>query len=105
MLTPIQRTRNSSSSGVESSSSGGTTSLNPLAVNAPKMTLAGRTLQVSATGKVHVDLISMTGAVVKSFSRDAAGSASVSLNAVPSGLYVVRVMNAGATTLKKIKLD
>jgi len=96
---------NSSSSGVESSSSGGTTSLNPLAVNAPKMTLAGRTLQVSATGKVHVDLISMTGAVVKSFSRDAAGCASVSLNAVPSGLYVVRVMNAGATTLKKIKLD
>ena len=96
----------SSSSVVESSSSdGGTTALNALSVNAPKMTLAGRTLQVSATGKVNVDLISMTGAVVKSFSKDANGSASVSLNALPSGLYVVRVMNAGATTLKKIKLD
>ena len=94
-----------SSSSVESSSSGETTGLIATKAKAPEMTLAGRTLQVSAMGKVNVDLISMTGAVVKSFRKDANGSASVSLNAVPSGLYVVRVMNAGVTTLKKIKLD
>ena len=69
------------------------------------MTLSGRTLEFSANGDVRVDVISMTGSVVKSFNKNATGSVSVSLNAIPSGLYVVRVKNAGVSNLKKIKLD
>ena len=94
-----------SSSSVESSSSNGTIALPTLAVNAPKVTLSGRTLELSANGNVRVDLISMTGAVLKSFDKSAKGSVAISLNGVPSGLYVVRVKNAGITSLKKIKLD
>ena len=93
-----------SSSSVESSSSG-TTSLNVVEAGTPKMTLSGRTLEFSANGDVRVDVISMTGSVVKSFNKNATGSVSVSLNAIPSGLYVVRVKNAGISNLKKIKLD
>ena len=93
-----------SSSAVESSSSG-TTALNIVAVGAPKMTLDGRTLQFNANGNVRVDVISMTGSVVKTFNKTASGATSVSLNSIPNGLYVVRVMNAGVSTLKKIKLD
>ena len=93
-----------SSSSVESSSSG-PTSLNVVAASAPKMTLSGRTLEFSAKGDVRVDVISMTGSVVTSFNKNATGSVSVSLNAIPSGLYVVRVKNAGVSNLKKIKLD
>ena len=95
----------SSSNSVESSSSNGTIALPTLVVNAPKMTLSGRTLEISANGDVRVDLISMTGSVLKSFDKDAKGSVAITLNGVPSGLYVVRVKNAGITNLKKIKLD
>jgi hypothetical protein len=42
---------------------------------------------------------------LKSFDNHANGSLNVSLTAVPNGLYVVRVKNAGLTSLKKIKLD
>ena len=93
-----------SSSSVESSSSS-TTSLNVVAASAPKMTLSGRTLELSAKGDVRVDVISMTGGVVKSFDKNATGSVSISLNDIPSGLYVVRVKNAGISNLKKVKLD
>ena len=102
--TPSQPT-SSSSVNQESSSSSGTTALTAAMTSAPKMTLAGRTLQVAANGNVHVDLISMSGSVLKSFDNHANGSLNVSLMAVPSGLYVVRVKNAGFTSLKKIKLD
>jgi hypothetical protein len=47
----------------------------------------------------------MTGSVLKSFDNHANGSLNVSLKSVPNGLYVVRVKNAGVTSLKKIKLD
>ena len=102
--TPTQPT-SSSSVTPESSSSDATIALPTLAVGAPKMTLDGRTLRFNADGNVRVDLISMTGSVLKSFDKDAKGSVSISLNGVPSGLYVVRVKNAGLTSLKKIKLD
>ena len=102
--TPSQPT-SSSSTPASSSSGEGTTVLPTLAAKAPMMTLAGRTLQLDVNGDVRVDLISMTGSVLKSFDKNATGSVSVSLNGVPSGLYVVRVKNAGVTSLKKIKLD
>ena len=89
----------------ESSSSQNPTSLTAVQAHAPKMTLAGRTLQLDVNGNVRVDLISMTGSVLKSFDKQATGSVSVSLQGVPSGLYVVRVKNSGITSLKKIKLD
>ena len=95
----------SSSNSVESSSSNGTIALPTLAVNAPKMTLDGRTLRFNANGNVRVDLISMTGSVLKSFDKDAKGSVAITLDGVPNGLYVVRVKNAGVTNLKKIKLN
>ena len=102
--TPSQPT-SSSSTPASSSSGEGKTVLPTLAAKAPMMTLAGRTLQLDVNGDVRVDLISMTGSVLKSFDKNATGSVSVSLNGVPSGLYVVRVKNAGVTSLKKIKLD
>jgi hypothetical protein len=104
--TPSQPTSSSSANPESSSSSNeGTIALPTLAANASMMTLAGRTLQLNVNGEVRVDLISMTGSVLKSFGKNATGSVSVSLNDVPSGLYVVRVKNAGVTSLKKIKLD
>ena len=95
----------SSSAGLQSSSSGGEAALPTAAMNVPKMELSGRTLLLSVNGNVRVDLISMTGAVAKSYDRSSTGSVSVSFDAVPSGLYIVRVKNAGMTMLKKIKLD
>ena len=102
--TPTQPT-SSSSVTPESSSSDATIALPTLATKSPKMTLSGRTLQIAANGNVRVDLISMTGSVLKSFDNHANGSLNVSLKSVPNGLYVVRVKNAGVTSLKKIKLD
>jgi hypothetical protein len=102
--TPTQPT-SSSSVIPESSSSDATIALPTLATKSPKMTLSGRTLQIVANGNVRVDLISMTGSVLKSFDNHANGSLNVSLKSVPNGLYVVRVKNAGVTSLKKIKLD
>ena len=104
-LAAAPSTPTSSSSTPVSSSSSGPTSLKVVAASAPKMTLSGRTLEFSANGDVRVDVISMTGSVVKSFNKNATGSVTVSLNAIPSGLYVVRVKNAGVSNLKKIKLD
>ena len=100
-----------SSSSVESSSSAtqmsssDQSSLKALAVAGPKMTLTGRTIRLNANGNVRVDLISMTGCVVKSYSKTATGSIAMSFAEVPSGNYVVRVQTAGVTTLKKITLD
>lgn len=102
--TPTQPT-SSSSVTPESSSSDGAVALPTVATKGPEMVLAGRSLQITANGNVHVDLISMTGSVLKSFDNHANGVLNVSLKAVPNGLYVVRVKNAGVTSLKKIKLD
>ena len=101
---PSQPT-SSSSVNPGSSSSEGTIALPTIMAKSPKMTLSGRTLQIDANGNVRVDLISMTGSVLMTFDRQAKGSLNVSLKAVPNGLYVVRVKNAGVTSLKKIKLD
>ena len=101
---PSQPT-SSSSVNPGSSSSEGTIALPTITAKSPKMTLSGRTLQIAANGNVRVDLISMTGSVLMTFDRQAKGSLNVSLKAVPNGLYVVRVKNAGVTSLKKIKLD
>ena len=94
-----------SSSAVNPPNSSSTNALLVAASNSPQMFLTGRTLQLNAKGYLRVDVISMTGNVVKSFDRNASGSVTVSLNGLPSGLYVVRVKNANLSTFKKIKLD
>ena len=105
-LAAAPSTPTSSSSVVPpSSSSSETIALAAVTAKAPKMSISGRTLLLNAEGKVHVDLISMTGSVLKSYEKNSAGTVSFSLNGVPSGLYVVRVKNLGATSLKKVKLD
>ena len=105
-LAAAPSTPTSSSSVVPpSSSSSETIALAAVTAKAPKMSISGRTLLLNAEGKVHVDLISMTGSVLKSYEKNSAGTVSFSLNGVPSGLYVVRVKNLGVTSLKKVKLD
>ena len=95
-----------SSSAVAPQSSSDKTSLNTAVVSVPKITLDGRTLQLGAVkGNVHVDVVSMTGSVVKSFDKNATRSVMISLSGIPNGLYVVRVVNNGVTTLKKITLE
>jgi len=95
----------SSSSAGQQPVSSTTNALGDFVVRAPQMTLTGRTLQLRAHGPVHIDLISVTGSVLKSFDKNATGSVVVRFSGVPSGLYVVRVKNAGITNLQKIKLD
>jgi len=95
----------SSSNSFEATSSSGPTGLNPVAVAAPRMAVSGRMVQIDVNGHVRLDLISMTGAVVKSFERNGAGSVSVTFDGIPSGLYVVRVKNAGKIMMKKVKFD
>jgi hypothetical protein len=94
-----------SSSAATQPNSSDTDALNLVATKAPQMELTGRLLQLDVVGAVRIDLISMTGTVLKSFNKKATGSVSVLLNGVPSGLYVIRVRNSGITSLKKIKLD
>ena len=96
----------SSSAGLQSSSSGGEAALPTAAMNVPKMELSGRTLLLSVNGNVRVDLISMTGAVAKSYDRSSTGSVSVSFDAVPSGLYIVptRIQTRIQILVKKIIL-
>ena len=95
-----------SSSAAAPQSSSDKTSLSTAVVSVPKITLDGRTLQLGAVkGNVHVDVVSMTGSVVKSFDKNATRTVMISLNGIPNGLYVVRVVNAGVTTLKKITLE
>ena len=95
-----------SSSAVAPQSSSDKTSLNTAVVSVPKITLDGRTLQLGAVKcNVHVDVVSMTGSVLKSFDKNATRTVMISLSGIPNGLYVVRVVNAGVTTLKKITLE
>ena len=94
-----------SSSAATQPNSSDTDALNVVVAKAPQMELTGRLLQLDVVGAVRIDLISMTGTVLKSFNKKATGSVSVLLNGVPSGLYVIRVKNSGITSLKKIKLD
>ncbi len=67
--------------------------------------LEGRTLQMSVNGKASVDLVSVTGNVVKKvWNGDAAGSVSVSLQNLPNGVYIVRIQDSKSMTMKKIHL-
>lgn len=65
----------------------------------------GRNLQMTVNGKTSVDLVSVTGNVVKKlWNGTSAGAISVSLQNLPSGVYIVRAQNAKSMTMQKIFL-
>lgn len=74
-------------------------------IPAPMFELAGRMLHMALFGNARVDLISATGVVVKSlWNGYAAGSVNVSLQDVPSGVYLVRVSILGSNILQKLNV-
>jgi len=72
---------------------------------ASKLVVNGRTLRMTLTEKTKVDLVSVTGNVVKSlWNGESAGSCEVSLRNLPSGVYIARIQNASSVTMQKIFL-
>ena len=71
----------------------------------PVIHLQGRTLEVLATGDARVDLFSVTGAALGTlWEGKAGGSLKVSLEGVPSGLYIVKARVSGETVVRKINV-
>ena len=67
--------------------------------------LQGRTLDVTVSGNARVDLFSVTGAALGTlWEGEAGGSLKISLDGVPSGLYVVKVKVLGETFVRKINV-
>lgn len=67
--------------------------------------LDGRTLQMTVNGKASVDLISISGSVVKHlWNGDAKNTVEVSLQNLPSGVYMVKVQGVNHSSLQKIFL-
>ena len=96
----------SSSVNPESSSSAITGIANSAVVQAPGISLQGRTLQVRFDGSARVDVFNVTGNAVKTLWNDrVSGSKSLSLQGIPAGVYVVRVQTKNATMMQKIRLQ
>lgn len=69
------------------------------------ISLSGRTLSLNYAGSVRADLLSINGQVVKPlWSGEMKGSASVSLQGIPSGLYLVRIQTASGVSVQKLKV-
>jgi hypothetical protein len=67
--------------------------------------LNGRVLEMNLSGKARVDLMSVSGQIVKNlWNGNADAPVSVSLENLPSGLYVARVQGASSTSIHKIHL-
>lgn len=67
--------------------------------------LDGRTLQMTVNGKATVDLVSVTGSVVKHlWNGEAAGSVEVSLQNLPSGVYIAKIQGTNHSSMQKIFL-
>ena len=67
--------------------------------------LNGRMLEMNLSGKTRVDLMSVSGQIVKNlWNGNADGPVSISLENLPSGLYVARVQGASSTSVHKIHL-
>lgn len=67
--------------------------------------LQGRTLDVAATGLARIDLFSVSGAALGTlWDGEIPGSVKISLEGVPSGLYVVKVKTADMTAVRKINV-
>ena len=96
----------SSSSVVGPQSSSSTVVLAKSALNAlPVIHLQGRMLEVLALGDARVDLFSVTGAALGTlWEGKAGGSLKVSLEGIPSGLYIVKARVSGETVVRKINV-
>ena len=71
----------------------------------PAIHLRGRTLEVSGTGSARVDLFSVSGATVGTLWKGkVGGSVKISLEGIPSGLYVVKVKTSGETIVRRINV-
>ncbi|MCF0223856.1 MAG: T9SS type A sorting domain-containing protein [Fibrobacter sp.] len=67
--------------------------------------LTGRDLQVSLSGKSRVDLVSVSGSVVKTlWNGNADSTLNFSLANLPAGVYVLKVQGLGKTQMNKIYL-
>ena len=67
--------------------------------------LQGRTLDVAATGLARIDLFSVSGAALGTlWDGEVTGSVKLSLEGIPSGLYVVKVKTADMVSVRKINV-
>lgn len=68
--------------------------------------LEGRTLRMTVNGKASVDLISVSGSVVKRlWNGDSQGSVEVSLQNLPSGVYIAKIQGVNYSSMKKFFLN
>lgn len=72
---------------------------------APAVALHGRTLEIAGSEIARIDLFSVSGAAVGTlWEGKAGGSVKVSLEGIPSGLYVVKAKVLGETIVRKINV-
>lgn len=71
----------------------------------PGVSLQGRTLRLSASGEVRVELFSVTGVRMGTlWNGETAGNMELSMQNVPSGLYVVKVVASGKVSFHKVNV-
>ena len=80
-----------------SSQEGGVTDV---AANRATLSITGNTLHVEALGSYAVEAVTMLG-TVKPLAAGLVGAADIDLSLLPSGIYVIRVKAANATTTAK----
>ncbi len=86
-------------------SSSSTIALHVGRVAAPAVALHGRTLEIAGSEIARIDLFSVSGAAVGTlWEGKAGGSVKVSLEGIPSGLYVVKAKVLGETIVRKINV-
>ncbi|MBR4785902.1 MAG: T9SS type A sorting domain-containing protein [Fibrobacter sp.] len=67
--------------------------------------LQGRTLEIAGSEIARIDLFSVSGATIGTlWEGKASGSVKVSLEGIPSGLYVVKAKVSGETIVRKINV-
>ncbi len=86
-------------------SSSSTVALHMGHVAAPAVSLHGRTLEIAGSEIARIDLFSVSGAAVGTlWEGKTGGSVKVSLEGIPSGLYVVKAKVLGETIVRKINV-
>lgn len=77
----------------------------PVFASMPGVSLQGRTLRLSASGEVRVELFSVTGVRMGTlWNGETAGNMELSMQNVPSGLYVVKVVASGKVSFHKVNV-
>jgi hypothetical protein len=68
----------------------------------PFVTISGKTLSLSASNSVMVNIFDIYGKIAAKFS--AAGNSEFSLNDIPTGIYFVNIEGQGVESTTKIVL-